>query len=341
MYYAFMASIKRISFAGAWYHVMNRGISRQNIYYRKKDKLHFLNLIGEMSLKYKVEVHAFCLMDNHFHLMVRTPEPNISQAVHFLESAYVNRLNSVLDREGPLFKGRFHAILVDDDNYLTHLSRYIHLNPSKAAMVSKAQYYRWSSYQAYLGLCTANKWLYTETVMAYFDNDRAEYQDFVETAQNVELDNFYSKKHIPLMLGTEQFRKKVKRIVDQLPINQQDPAWPFLKDRYTCDQVCQSVMKVLGVSKAVIFAVNHRVPNVAKLIFMMICREKTGLRNREIADYLNIKSASSVPSAVARMKVLLSENDELSNKLDLCLTELLSMRPCNMQNLLVDHEDKS
>lgn len=335
-----MASITRISFRGAWYHVMNRGVSGQNIYYRKKDKLHFLNLIGEMTLKYKVEVHAYCLMDNHFHLAICTPDANISEAIHFLESAYVNRLNCVLEREGPLFKGRFHAILIDDENYLTHLSRYIHLNPLKAGMVSKTEFYRWSSYQAYIGLCTPKKWLYTDSIMAYFDHDWNEYQAFTDASQGIELGNFYSRKHIPPILGAEQFRKKIKYIVKKSFINQQELSLPFLRDRYTCDQVCQSVTKVLGVSKAVIFAVNHRVPNVAKLIFMMICKEKTGLRNREIADYLNIKSTSAVPSAVARMKVLLTKHNDFRNKLELCLTELLSLEPCNMHDLLVHKEDE-
>ena len=134
-----MARPLRIEYPGAWYHVMNRGVDRQPIFLHDAHRESFLSLLSDISRSYQVEIHAYCLMNNHYHLLVRTPLGNISRAMRHLNGVYTQRFNSMEKRDGSLFRGRFKAILVEADEYLLRLSRYIHLNPVAAKLVKRAQ----------------------------------------------------------------------------------------------------------------------------------------------------------------------------------------------------------
>ena len=119
----------RIQYEGAWYHVMNRGSNRQLIFTRDEHRLIFLQLLEEIVVKYKLEIHAFCLMGNHYHLLVNTPFANLSRVMRHLNGVYTQKFNLLEQRDGPLFRGRYKAILVENEDYLLQVSRYIHLNP--------------------------------------------------------------------------------------------------------------------------------------------------------------------------------------------------------------------
>jgi putative transposase len=152
---------RRVSFqAGNFYHVYNRGNNRQNIFFKRDNYLHFLHLIREHLVNNRVDILAYCLMPNHYHLLVYLQDDNLSAAMHRLSVAYTKGINKRFvgvaslkeNRSGSLFEGRFQSIHVNDTNYLIHLCRYIHLNPVKAGFVDRAEEWEFSSYAEYAGL---------------------------------------------------------------------------------------------------------------------------------------------------------------------------------------------
>ena len=140
-----MARPLRIIYEGAFYHVTARGNERRRIFLSHRDYEKFLSYLAEAVHKYGVILHAFVLMANHYHLIVETPKGNLSSFMHSLNSAYTTYFNIKRRRAGHLFQGRYKALLIDVDNYLLELSRYIHLNPVRAGMTERPEAYRYSS----------------------------------------------------------------------------------------------------------------------------------------------------------------------------------------------------
>ncbi len=163
-----MARPLRIEYAGAWYHVMNRGLQKGPIFLNDQDRWNFLNLLAEISQVFSIEVHAFSLMGNHYHLLLRTPVANLSRAMRHLNGLYTQRFNKAHDRDGPIFRGRYKAILADENDYLTQLIRYIHRNPVEAGLCTKADEYSWTSHCDYLNNFKRFHWLHTEYILSLF-----------------------------------------------------------------------------------------------------------------------------------------------------------------------------
>lgn len=208
-----MARPLKIEYKGAWYHVMNHGVTRQKIFKTEQHYKLFLQLLAEVHRHFQVEIHAYCLMPNHYHLLVRTPLPNLSDALHYLDGLYARKFNIDSKRNGPLFQDRFKSVIVDAENYLLRLSRYIHLDPVKTGLVIKPQQFQWSSYQSYLDPKSRPDYLYCEEILDRFSNylRRKQYQQFVDEGVDKELVSFYQKtQHIPI-LGSDAFIRKINK----------------------------------------------------------------------------------------------------------------------------------
>ncbi len=145
-----MARPLRIAFAGAFYHVTARGNERRRIFLSHRDYEKFLSYMTDAVYKYDVILHAFVLMPNHYHFIVETPKANLSAFMHNLNGTYTTYFNIKRKRAGHLFQGRYKALLIDVNNYLLELSRYIHLNPVRAGITDKPESCRYSSYRAYI-----------------------------------------------------------------------------------------------------------------------------------------------------------------------------------------------
>ncbi len=139
----------RIEFEGAYYHILSRGNEGQEIFREDKDRLSFLKPLSEMSGRYQIDIFAYVLMGNHYHLLLRTNMANISRSMQWFGITYTRRYNMRHCRNGHLFQGRYKAFLVEDDRYLLTLSCYIHRNPLRAGIVERLVDYKWSSYPAY------------------------------------------------------------------------------------------------------------------------------------------------------------------------------------------------
>lgn len=169
----------RIDPAGGWHHVMNRGIDHGAIFFADTDRLEFGRLLGLVHDRFGVEIHAYCLMSNHYHLLLRCPDGGLSDSMHLLGTRFVQYVNDRLGRNGPLFKGRFHSRLIVDSGYLANVVRYVHLNPLDIPDVGDLAAYRWSSHRTYLGLRPAPSWLSIDKVLGWFHGDVEAYSGFV------------------------------------------------------------------------------------------------------------------------------------------------------------------
>ena len=176
-----MGRAPRIDIDDGWYHVMNRGVDRQATFLCDADRIEFGRLLGVGHQRFGVDVHAYCLVPNHYHLLLHCPTAGLSAFMHQLGSVYTRHVNDRLGRDGPLFKGRFHSIPVTDDRQLLATARYIHRNALDVAGVTSVASYRWSSHRAYLGHRQPAPWLRTDTVLSQFGGDVAAFSEFVDT----------------------------------------------------------------------------------------------------------------------------------------------------------------
>ena len=147
---------------------MARGNERRDIFFDPGDRRDLLELIGRMSCRFNVDVFAFCLMSNHYHLFLSTPEANLSSAMHWLNGVYTSRFNRRHNRLGHLLQGRYKSVVVSDNSHWLHLSAYIHLNPARSGIADDPARYEWSSFQDYIRVKSRYDWLNTERVLALF-----------------------------------------------------------------------------------------------------------------------------------------------------------------------------
>ncbi len=178
-----MARSLRIQFPGAVYHVTSRGNARGMVFDDDSDRAKFLDVLSSVIEKYRWLCHAYCLMGNHYHLLLETPEANLSRGMRQLNGIYTQVFNRRHGRCGHLFQGRYKAILVDKDSYLLTLCRYIVLNPVAARMVATPEDWHWSSYAATAGLVTSPPFLTTDWSLSQFSQNREaarqRYREFV------------------------------------------------------------------------------------------------------------------------------------------------------------------
>lgn len=168
-----MARPIRIEFAGALYHVTSRGDRREAIFEDDDDRERFLAVLGEVVADFNWVCHAYCLMTNHYHLLIETPDGNLSKGMRQLNGVYTQASNRRHGRVGHLFQGRFKAILVDADSYLLELARYVVLNPVRARMVRHPSRWPWSSYRAMVGEADPPDWLAIDGLLAAFARRRS------------------------------------------------------------------------------------------------------------------------------------------------------------------------
>ena len=201
----------RIEYEGALYHILSRGNEQKDVFYDDKDRSLFLETIGEMSERHEMDVFAYVLMGNHYHILSRTNRPNLSKAMQWLGVTYTRRFNLRHSRCGHLFQGRFKSIIVENDAYLIQLSCYIHRNPLRAGIVDRLANYRWSSYKAYAYGHKAPDWLLTDPILSQFKGkDRhTSYREKVQGYANEEK-KLWEDLRYGMILGTKDFVNKIR-----------------------------------------------------------------------------------------------------------------------------------
>lgn len=209
-----MARPLRIEYPDAWYHVMNRGAGKKKIFHTNNHYQLFLGLLDEITHRHQIQIHAYCLMPNHYHLLINTPLGNLNKVMKHLNGVYTQSYNRLQKTDGPLFRGRYKSIIIDETEYLLVLNRYIHLNPVLARIVKKPEQYQWSSYRSYLNPKTAPSWITTKYTLDNFESNMQQktYQIFIEEGvqdHNEIPDPILKKmKRLPI-LGSNSFIKTV------------------------------------------------------------------------------------------------------------------------------------
>ena len=228
----------RIEFPDALYHVTARGDRREDIYEDDQDRQMFLTILEQVIAQFNWVCHAWCLMDNHYHLLIQTPDGNLSKGMRQLNGVYTQASNRRHRRVGHLFQGRFKAILVDHDAYLLELARYIVLNPVRAGMVKKPADWPWSSYRATVGLEVAAPWLAVNGILAQFAKRRSlaqqRYGQFV--AEGIKADSPWMNLKGQVFLGNDHFVERMQAHLKsgeddvQIPMAQRRPPAPSLDE---------------------------------------------------------------------------------------------------------------
>jgi REP element-mobilizing transposase RayT len=311
-----MSRAWRIEYEGALYHLLSRGNERRDIFKDDRDRSIFLDTIDEFSERFEINVFAFVLMHNHYHLLVRTLHANLKKAMHWFGTTYTQRFNKRHSRSGHLFQGRYKSIIVQNDAYLLQLSCYIHRNPLRAGVVERLADYRWSSYLAYAYGRKAPEWLSTELILSQFaSQDRHKhYRKKVQKYAKEEKRLWEDLRH-GLFLGSERFVERIRTqhltsepemgIPQQIqtakpsdPVNMLRSAEHALK----CDvQRFVQASRVSGAEKD------------KRDLMIYLLWKAGGLSNDQIGQLFGV-SFSAVSHAVRSLKAKMRKNPKLSAK---------------------------
>lgn len=288
----------RLHFPGAVYHVIHRGNDRREIFFDNEDRHRFLLLCQEGCVRFHWRVHAYCLMENHCHLAVQVgtvPLSNIMQNISFRYTQYINKR---YQRIGHLFHGRYKSILVDKDNYLLELIRYIHLNPVRAGIVERPEHYLWSSHREYCQEKSAT-WLTTDWGLSFFSNnaDHAvkKYQDYVEKGiAEGSRKEFSCGTSEGRLLGDDTFIESALK---------RDKAQDAVK--CSVGDIVSAVCQVYHIEECQLVSQSKSQPAAtARAMAALLVRNARGLSLTEFANYLQ-RDLSSISQAARRLEMSL------------------------------------
>jgi len=276
----------RAEYEGAFYHIMARGQRQENIFISDKDRKQFLERVAITVDKYNLHLHAYCLMDNHYHFLLETPDGNLSQAMRYLNGSYANYFRVKHRLEGSIFQGRYKSIVVEKDDYLLQLSAYIHLNPVRANMVEKPEEYKWSSFKYYLGKESIPEFLYSNELWEKYGRNYYKYVYEIMGMEKNDIEAMFDVKKSVLgsdalrlfVIDCEEKRKGVDKDIEL-------PEFRKLK-QVSKENVLQLIVENFEVSEAEIF--NNRRGNIYRKLFIYGLKRYTPLKVREIGELYGI-----------------------------------------------------
>ncbi len=300
-----MARPLRIQYSGAFYHVTSRGNERKDIFRSERDREKFLSYLRSAHERYGAMFHVYCLMDNHYHLLLETPRGNLSQIIQHLNGAYTTYFNIKRNRSGHLFQGRYQAILVEKEAYIQELSRYIHLNPIRGGLVENLSDYHWSSYLSYIGVEKKPSWLETGFLLGYFGERESaaqkKYRSFVEVVVGAELHNPLKDVFASVFLGGQDFIKRISRGLglEKNGDSRNMPALKAIARKSSLVEIKNSVQTIVGEEDSCF-----------KKICLYLSWEYGGFSLKEIGDFYGMQE-SAVSQAARRFKQKVVEGRRL------------------------------
>ena len=310
-----MARALRITFPGAFYHITSRGNERKAVFKSNRDREKFLEYLESATQRYDAVIHTYCLMDNHYHLLLETPVGNLPQIMRHINGAYTTYFNTKRMRSGHLFQGRYKAILVDVDEYVKELSRYIHLNPVRAKMVEKPEDYKWSSYRFFVGKEKVPPWLNTELIMGYFGSGKVErinkYSRFINSIVGRKHNNPLENVVSSTLLGSEGFISYIKKtFLSGMTPNKDIPVLKHLIPRATIQEISDAVNGAFGEDV-----------QLARIIKIYLCREFSGEKLKDIGEHAGI-TESGVVHASNRIAGKIKANKNLRRQVERLVRDL-------------------
>lgn len=282
-----MARPLRVEYDGAVYHVTSRGNARKPIYKDDKDRITFLDILHQVNKRYNWLCHAYCLMKNHYHLILETPDGNLSQGMRQLNGVYTQAFNKKHGRVGHVYQGRYKAILIQKESHLLEVCRYVVLNPVRAKLLEKPAEWRWSSYTATSGKGKPHSCLTTDWVLGQFSRKRKHaeraYREFVQAG--VGKRDVWKDLKGQSILGEDGFVENLLDYVKGYKEIQEIPKMQRYIDRPDLDEIFRK--KELSDKKK-------------RNIRIIEAVERYGYSQREIARYFGMHYASI--SRLARQK---------------------------------------
>ena len=281
-----MGRDKRHDEPGAWHHVMNQGTAKCDIFRSDADRRVFVGLLSELHIRFGLRVHAFVLMGNHYHLLVRSERGELADAMHWLGTNYARYFNQRHSRAGAFFRSRYTSKLVDSEQYLVWLPHYIHLNPVNDGFAPTPEAWRWSSYRRLVGLSSHWPWLATEAVLG--DRTPAEFR-----AQ------------------TEQYRGRVGKYPVVESAKAVHGLWVDLSSggrSVRVEEIETAVCSAFDVD-AVDILDRYTDANAPRTLAMALLLRHSPLTRREIARRYGVQSRDTVTAAARRSELLLADTD--------------------------------
>jgi REP element-mobilizing transposase RayT len=297
---------------------MNRGRRGEEIFSRSGDYEIFIELLKEAADLWDVRISAYCLMPNHYHLLIQTPQGNISRCMRHINGVYTQRYNRLHKCDGQLFRGRYKSILVEQDSYLLELVRYIHRNPLRAGLIDNISQYAWSSHNGYLSRTKKREWLHKDFILAMLSSDKRKskqaYLNFMAKDDSEEMLELFEKKKLPSLLGSENFitwaketffhRKKHHQIPDSLELA------PELSE------INKAVCRFYNIDEKEILKARRGALNEPRNVAIYLCRVLRRDSLLTISESFNMAGYSSAGSAIERVMKKLANDKKLKKRID-------------------------
>lgn len=302
----------RIQYEGAFYHITSRGNQRERIFWDDKDREEFKRILKRTKERYGYHLHAYVLMDNHYHLLIETPHANIKQVMQNINTSYTVSVNKRHKRVGHLFQGRYKAFIADKESYLLEINRYIHLNPVRASIVQRPENYKWSSYRAYIG--AGDGITDTEDTLYAFAKKRTKaiekYKEFVKAGIG---GTSPLKKAVGSILGDETFRDKVIRYIKGRPDRTEIPEIKKIEMKQEIEEIIKVVANHYGLKEDELLKRKKATEGQRKKA-IYLCRVLSGRTNSEIGRAFGI-TLQAVTNAARGVEKKMAEDMKLNREM--------------------------
>ena len=307
-----MARPLRVEYPDATYHVSNYGLDNQRVFPSAKYFEAFLEGLGETCSRLNVEIHAYCLLRDQYHLVVKTPEANLSRFMRQVDGLYTQQYQRLKRIDGSLFKGRYKAVLVQADNYLLPLSRFIHTK----VKASELNNYPYSSYTYFTRKAKPPVWFNRDDTLKQQRTVAAKrpaaYKKYVAQGVDDELGHFYGKKNLSSVMGDAKFRRSAQRKRSATAVRGVSRG-ANAKWRPSCKQIISAVAKRFKVTEASIYkaARGPGSKNVPRWVAMHLCQELSAVTLQSIAKLFRLKRYGTVSTTVGKLKLEFEENPKV------------------------------
>jgi REP element-mobilizing transposase RayT len=319
-----MARQLRVEFENAFYHITSRGNLRDQIFCDVSDRERFLEILRRTKERYGFLLHAYALMDNHYHLLMETPRANLSQIMQNINTSYTVYVNRKYQRSGHLLQGRFKGIIVDKDRYLVALSRYIHLNPVRIKLVKTPIEYPWTSYKAFMDQKAGESLVDTGETLSYFSKrrDRAirGYREFVQGDGGRE-ENPFTKMEGGILLGGGAFKAKVLRRIERMRVDEEIPQAKRLQKRVSIDAVIKACQLFYGKQRKAL--VERAKGNEGRQVTIYLAKKLSGEKGKEIGHRFGIKGPA-VSEVIKKIEGRLDKEKKLRERIEFLEGKIVS-----------------
>jgi len=298
-----MARPLRIEYPDAFYHVSNSSVEGQRVFPSARYYETFLEVLEETCLRLNVQVHAYTLLKDQYHLLVKTPEGNLSRFMRQVDGLYTQHYQRLRKSSGSLFRGRYKAVLIQPEDYLLPLSRFIHLKVRKQDL----EKHQWSSYTNYVNRPKPPGWLVRDEVLAQLESPATRrfqrYTAYVAEGVDADMAHFYGKKNLSSIMGDTKFRKAAAAKRNSSKGKGTTRA-THAKWRPTCQEVVTAVAAHFKVTEESIYkaARGPGSKNVPRWIAMYLCQELSGSTLQVIAKLFKLKRYGTVSTTVGKLK---------------------------------------